>query len=467
MENIKNNKIGIRKWLIFIVIGLAGQFAWAIENMYLNSYITYLSFSASQSESFDYSLFIALTTAFSAITATITTLLMGGLTDKINKRKIFITIGYIVWGLSTASFGLFNENSDTSLLRIPMAASTAALMVIIVDCIMTFFGSTANDAAFNSYVTKNTDDSNRAKVEGVLSILPLIAMLIIFVGLNGLTTQAMGYRWDLFFYIVGGVVILVGIFSIFLIPKEDDVKKENEPYFRILLEGFKPSTIKNNKKLYLTLMAYFVYGVAVQVYFPYLMVYIERSCNIANSGEGFLTPFAIVMAVALLFGSALSVVIGIIADKIGKKKMIIPTFGILAVGLLMMFFVSYIEDNTLRTVYAAISGLVMILGYVSVPTILNAFVREYIPKGKEGSFMGVRMIFVVALPMCIGPFIGDALNKMTGETYTNEYEVTSYLPSNWNYIVALGILVLALIPVIFFIKSSKKENIENEKRIKE
>ena len=36
------NKVGIRNWLSFIIVGLIGQFAWTIENMYLNRYLYYL-----------------------------------------------------------------------------------------------------------------------------------------------------------------------------------------------------------------------------------------------------------------------------------------------------------------------------------------------------------------------------------------------------------------------------------------
>lgn len=452
-----NNKISVREWFVLVIIGLAGQFAWAIENMYLNTYITYLNFT-SQDGGFDYSLMIAITTALSAVVATLTTLFMGTLTDKVNKRKIFISAGYILWGISTASFGLLNVNSDSSLFAIAMSAQSAAIMVIVIDCIMTFLGSTSNDAAFNSYVTRNVSDKNRAKVEGVLSILPLIAMLIIFVGLNGLTTKESGYRWDLFFYIVGGLVTVVGLISTILIPKEKDTNNQKFEYKNLILEGFKPKTIKENKSLYMILLIYFIYGVAIQVYFPYLMVYIEKSCNIANTGSSFLTPFAIVMAVALLVGSILSVVIGIIADKVGKTKMIIPVIVILIIGLFMMFFIPYINNDTLRIVYAAISGLIMILGYVSVPTVLNSLVRSNIPKGKEGTFMGIRMIFVVALPMCIGPFIGDALNKAYGENYVGDYGVESPLPSNYGYLVSLFILLIAIILIIFVLLKNRKEN---------
>ncbi len=458
-KKVNNQKVGVRKWFIFVLIGLIGQFAWAVENMYLNSYITYLNFTDPTGVGFNYSTLIAITTAASAIVATLTTIFMGSLSDKVNKRKIFISTGYIIWGISTASFGLLNVNSDASLFAISMTAYTAAIMVIVIDCVMTFFGSTSNDAAFNSYVTKNTTNENRGKVEGVLSILPLIAMLIIFVGLNSLTTEASGYRWDLFFYIVGGLVTVVGLISIWLIPKEKKEEKTlNEGYTRYLIEGFKPKTVKENKLLYLVLLAYFIYGVAIQVYFPYLMIYVQYTCNISNTGESFLTPFAIVMAVALLLGSLLSVVIGFISDKLKKENMMVPVIIILMIGLLLMFFIPYVNDDTLRTVYGSFAGLVMILGYVSVPTILNSMVKDNIPKGKEGSFMGVRMLFVTALPMCVGPFIGDALNAAYGKYYISEYGVESVVPSERGYIVGIAILVLSFIPIYFIIKEIKKQN---------
>lgn len=450
----KSQKLGVRLWLVFILVGLAGQFAWAIENMYLNSYLAYLNFTAPKEQAFDYNMMIAITTAASAVVATLTTLIMGTVTDKVGHKRLFISLGYIVWGIATAAFGLCNVTSDQSILKIGLTASAAAALVVVLDCVMTFFGSTSNDASFNSLVTSSTDDSNRGKVEGVLSILPLVAMLAIFVGLNNLTAQA---RWDLFFYIVGGLVTVVGIIAIFLIPKEQNEKKETEPFGRLLIEGFRPSTIKANKTLYLVLLVYVIYSIAVQVYFPYLMVYINMTCKISNTASGFLSPFAIVMAVSLLLGSLGSVVLGFLSDKFGKEKMTIPSLAVLFVGLLMLFFVPYVADETGRTVYCALSGLVMILGYVGVPTIINSLVRQYIPKGKEGTFMGVRMIFVVALPMCIGPFIGSALNKAYGSEYTGDYGVTDVIPTQYGYIAASLILLLALIPVFFMLKSIKED----------
>ena len=85
---MKKNKF----FISLIIFSLVGQIAWVIENMYFNVFIS-KEFGASQFE-------VALMVSLSAIIATLTTLFIGSLSDKIQKRKIFIWLGYIIWGIS-------------------------------------------------------------------------------------------------------------------------------------------------------------------------------------------------------------------------------------------------------------------------------------------------------------------------------------------------------------------------------
>lgn len=473
---MKPKGISLRRWLFLILAGLVGQLAWSLENRYLNTFITYINFSAPVRERFDYSLYIALTTAFSAIVATLTTIFMGTLTDKVGHRREFISFGYLLWGIATAGFGLFNVNSSAELIPLTRGASRAAVWVIILDCTMTFFGSTANDAAFNSYVTKNIGQKDKGKAEGVLSVLPLISRLILFVGFNGLTTDSKAgvhdARWDLFFYLIGGIVFLSGIVSFFLIPKEQENRKSSdEHYLSLLLEGFKPKTVKENKSLYLILLIYFVFGTANNVFFPYLRVYLEHTCGISNTAEsGILTPFAIVRAVALLLGSLLTIVLGFLSDKVGKEKRILPVFALYGISLVRRALIPNVGEvkSRGRTVYACFAGLLMIFGFVGIPTIINALVREKIPEGKEGVFRGVRRLFVVALPMCIGPFIGDAFNSRYGGKFPDPAfpEVRNETPSSYGYYRGLGILALSLIPIYFYFREERKHGMPEKQRDK-
>ena len=41
-------------------------------------------------------------------------------------------------------------------------------MVVVADAVMTFFGSTANDASFSAWTTDITDTTNRGRVEGLI-----------------------------------------------------------------------------------------------------------------------------------------------------------------------------------------------------------------------------------------------------------------------------------------------------------
>ena len=100
----------------------------------------------------------------------------------------------------------------------PAAAATAAaaVMIVVLDCVMTFFGSTANDAAFNAWITDTVPNETRGKAESVLAILPLISMLVIFGLFDGMTQRG---EWQKFFGIFGGLVVLTGLVSVFLIPE--------------------------------------------------------------------------------------------------------------------------------------------------------------------------------------------------------------------------------------------------------
>ena len=93
-----NKKLSPRFWCALTIFSLMGQVAWVVENMYFNVFI-YKMFNASAAD-------ISAMVAASAVTATLTTVFMGALSDKIGKRKLFICLGYILWGVSIFSLRL-------------------------------------------------------------------------------------------------------------------------------------------------------------------------------------------------------------------------------------------------------------------------------------------------------------------------------------------------------------------------
>lgn len=428
-------KLGARKWLTLILVGLFGQFAWTIENMYFNVFL-YNTISTDP----DY---IARMVAWSAVAATVTTLLMGALSDRVGKRKVFICAGYILWGLSTAAFGYITKDNAARFFPAANAAAAAATMVVVLDCVMTFFGSTANDGAFNAYVTDVTDSTNRGKAESVLAILPLISMLIIFGLFDGLTQQG---RWKEFFNIFGFAVTGVGLVSLVLVKDEPGLEPRLEPrkdsYFKNLLYGLRPSVIRKNPELYLSFAAFCVFSVAVQVFFPYLIIYIQNYLGI--------TDYAIVLGVVLILASAVSVASGRYIDRLGKLRFAVPAVAIMLAGLAGMYIV-----RSQAGVMAA--GTVMMGGYMMVSSALGANIRDWTPEGKIGHFQGIRMIFAVMLPMIIGPAIGSAVIKGSNSTYIELGQVKS-VPTPGIYLAAAAVLLLVFVPI--FLLKKRKVNIK-------
>ncbi len=444
---MKSAKLGIRKWLSFIVAGLIGQLAWAIENNYLNVYV----FDATGK-----TIFITLMTVFSAIAATVTTLLIGALSDRLGKRKLFISCGYIIWGISIILFAFLDHRKPYSFIHATAAqgALLCGTFVVILDCVMTFFGSTANDAAFNAFVTDNTETSNRGKVEAVLSILPLVAMIAVVL-LQGMlvkeTDPALGKDWIWFFVAFGGITTLSGIILIFLLPKDVKGPNKEEPYFKNIIHGFRPSVIKSRPELYLTLLAFMIFSIGIQVFMPYFMVYIEK-----------ILLFDLVSAAGPILGAAcvLTVVLGFFMEKIGKYKLVYGAIGAAVIGGLMLF----IFHRTTDYIPVIIGGIILMTGYLVSTAVLGAKIRDYTPEKETGLFQGVRMVFVVMLPMVTGPYIGLGASYIPPQFTYEQYGETSVAPNYYIFLFAIIIIACTVIPLIFLMKREKANKLKLEQQ---
>lgn len=426
-------KLGIRKWLSFIVAGLIGQLAWAIENNYLNVYVFDCTGDAN---------FITYMTIFSAIAATITTLFIGALSDRIGKRKIFISMGYIIWGISIILFAFLDPRKPYNF--VAHSALLSGTFIVILDCLMTFFGSTANDAAFNAFVTDNTDTTNRGKVESVLSVLPLVAMIMVVLlqgMLVGEKKEGVELNWLYFFAAFGGITTLSGIVLIFLLPKDVKGPNREEPYLKNIVHGFRPSVIKSRPKLYLALMSLMIFSIGIQVFMPYFMVYVQS-----------ILGFELVSTAGPILGVAcvLAVVFGFFMDKIGKYKLVFSSIGAAVIGGILLFF---FKDQ----VGVIIGGIILMTGYLVSTSVLGAKIRDYTPEKETGLFQGVRMVFFVMVPFIIGPVVGQNVSRINGKYALNEYGQLSVLPNEYIFLFAIIFIALAIIPIIYLIKEEKKD----------
>ena len=423
-------KLSPRFWLALTLFSLIGQVAWVVENMYLNVFI-YKIFNASADQ-------ISYMVAASAVAATVTTICMGALSDKIGKRKLFMCGGYLAWGVSILLFALVRMEVIEGLF--PMVASAATVgvtLVIILDCLMTFFGSTANDAAFNAWLTDSTDHENRGMAEGINAMMPLVAILVVFGGFMAFNLDEAS-SWTWIFAIIGAVVLAVGVIGLFVIEEPNIAPAKDVAYFKQMTYGFLPSTVKENKRLYLSLAAFIIFNISIQIFMPYLIIYYEKTL--------LMEKYVLIMAPAIVLASVVTALWGKVYDKRGFGFSASFALAWLMLGYLFLYFFR-------STVPVFIGSLLMMSGYLSGMAVFGAMIRDLIPEGKTGRLQGVRIVAQVLIPGLIGPFIGKTILRNAETTIGND-GVESFIP---NANIFLGALIAAaiLIPFIWRLYHAK------------
>lgn len=261
METRQANALGARNWLVMAALALTGQIAWAVENSWFNTFV-YDTITRSPQA-------VAWMVAASAITATLTTLLMGALSDRIRGRwgrRPFILIGYALWGIATILFPTVSYIQSATL---------AVILVVLADSIMTFFGSTANDAAFNAWTVDIAPGSVRGKVEGVLNLSLFLAQLISLAA-AGVFIESYGYF--VFFYSLGGIVLLVGLIAGWLLQDAPlrGASPPARPYWTEIFELARPGLIRRHAGLFMILTYIMIISMGFQIAFPYLIIYLEH-----------------------------------------------------------------------------------------------------------------------------------------------------------------------------------------------
>ena len=410
-----------------VIFSLVGQIAWVVENMYFNVFI-YKMFNASADQ-------IALMVQASAVAATLTTIFIGALSDKLGKRKIFMCAGYIAWGVSILAFALVRLDIISSLFGgVANAAAIGVTIVIILDCIMTFFGSSANDAAYNAWLTDMTDETNRGAAEGINSMMPLLAILVVFGGFMGFDLDKAS-SWTIIYVVIGAVVLLIGILGFFIVEDAKTIKRDDLGYMKTIVYGFRPSVIKQNAKLYFTLVGFVVFGISIQVFMPYLLIYYEQTLGMSD--------YVLIMAPAIIAAAVVTALYGKLIDKWGFGKSVFPSLGMLALGYILLFVfpgVIKVEGFAMK-IPVFIGSLLMMSGYLSGMAVFGAKIRNETPESKAGRFQGLRIIGQVLIPGVIGPAIGAAVLK-NAETVVNSDGTTSFLPSNMIFLSALIVLAV-------------------------
>ena len=401
-----------------IFISLAGQIAWAVENQYFNVFM--------YNEIAPIPIFISLMVAASAIVATITSILMGSYSDIKGKRRSLMLVGFIFWTITTSIYPLS---------ALFPTVEFAIAIAIIFDCLMTFFGSTAYDASFNAYITDVTTLENRGKVLSLVEIMTIISILITY-GFAGFIIQAFGYF--IFFFIVGILVGVFGITGAYLAEEPKDLELLQMTIIDHLKSTFKKENLSKNKDIFLVLTGATIWGIGFNVFFPYVLIYLQNYPLVSLD----VLAASLVVFIAFLVAMIAAYPMGILIDKIGRKKISLISIIFEAVSL---FIFAYMTNIFLLFIMGIIWVFFMTIWMISS----NTWIKDLYPEKKYGQFSGYFILFTVLFTMVPGPLIGGWLSQEFGIPFVDENGIPGYIPTPVLFVAAAIIILFTVVPIIF------------------
>lgn len=434
-------------WTLMWGLGLAGQLCWNMENQWFNTFV-YAKIAKDSS-------IVTWMVITSALITTISTFVFGTLSDRTGSRRRFVSIGYIVWGVGTILFGCTEFIAGGSVGAAGKAAAWAAVLVVLADDVMSFFGSMANDAGFNAWSNDMTNDKNRGQVGAVLAVQPVIGTIAGTV-LGGLLIGA-NDNYQRLFWCMGLFVIGSGVCSLLFLRDAPALRPNNNGTLRNQLSQiFYFKGFLAQKELVLACVTTTLFFIPFNIYFVHMGNWMIYRMGFTPDSMGIVQGLGLVLA--MLF-----VVPGI--ALINKKRIPLAAGAAVVLNLAglwaMVLFVQPGSVNpeqvfSLANVPLLCAVFLVGAGYVLVTQSMTVWVKQLYPEESRGQFEGVRVLFFTLLPMFVGTLLGNLIVKNGAGTVKNSYGITENIPTEAIYLWAAVLVVFTFVPLFFAARLYRK-----------
>lgn len=421
-----SKKIGRREWILIWVVGLAGQLCWNVENQWFNTFI-YAKIGP-------YAWIISWMTAISSIVTTFSTFYWGTLSDRKGKRRPFIFIGYVLWGIFTILFGVSEFLPKNELVA-------AAVMIVAMDALMSFFGSMGNDAAFSSWTTDISNEKNRGQIGAALAALPIIATIVGTV-VSGILISILDYF--AFFIIMGVSVMIIGTVGFIFMKEGENLQpnRDEKGFWHQVFSVFNFKTVKENKELFCVFLISCVYFICFNFYYAHIGNYFIYTLGYDEGTSGILQGVGLGLAILATIPATKAI------NQGQHVKMIVASVGFSVAGL---FVIGIAGSN----VVLLLPGIILAgIGYVLIMQTTTAWNKNLFPEGNFGQFEGVRIIFNVMIPMVLGPSTANIIIQAFGNPVVIDGK-EGMAPSAALFFAAGIMSILTLIPTYFAAKQKK------------
>lgn len=430
----RSEKIARGNWILIWVVGIAGQLCWNVENQWFNTFV-YAKIAPDAA-------IISWMTAISAAATTVSTFLSGTLSDRAGRRRPFIFAGYLLWGVFTIAFGCTQFLPKNRL-------TAAAVAVVAMDALMSFFGSMGNDAGFNAWTTDVTNEHNRGQLGAAMAVQPVIATIVGTV-VSGILIEKFDYF--AFFVFMGVFVAAVGTVGVWrmregpgLVPVKDE-----KGFAHQLFSVFDFKTFRRNKELFCVFFIMSVYFICFNFYFVHIGNYFIYTLGYSEGTSGVIEGVGLLLAVLATIPAVGFINRGRHAAMIGASV----AFSI--AGLLVLA----VSGHNIAVIEI---GIVLAgIGYVLVLQTTTAWAKNLYPESSRGQFEGIRILFFVLIPMIVGPAVASVIIKRFGVPVVID-GVSGKAPSAVLFFAAACFMALTLIPTWFAAREQKRAAAQTQK----
>ena len=256
--------------------------------------------------------------------------------------------------------------------------------------------------------------------------------------ISSITVQEMDMSWRTPFWIMGVIVIVIGIVMWIMVKEHPPGHKAPESVNGVP-EKLKVSELFKNRNLILAFITIFcsIYGFfVILTWLPY---YLETSRGISGSSVAFvssLVPWASIPGM-LFFGW--------LSDKLGKQRPVL-------LFMVPMAFISTISIVLFEQMWVLYVSLIVygIVGKLSTNPVLIAVVANNAPRVGLATSFGIYN-FIGMSASILAPYITGFITDTTGNL-------------DMGFYVAGGLLVVGIIAV-FFIDESGYNKVENVEKV--
>ncbi len=392
------NKHLLRQIILIGMLFVGDRIFFFFEQNYFNTYIDHVLFLPE--------LYISLMVSLSATMGLIMMFVWGIFSDntrtKYGRRRPYLLLGIIAGG-GMIVFGL----------------SQNYYLCLILDVVVIGICANAYLMAERALIPDTVELEKRGRANGIINMVSYIGLFIgvVFLLLGnelfgvpdprpGATGTIIPQEGHLILLSIGGIIFAtVGIIG-FVLIKEHPTHEfpEKKKFLHELKQTFNLKELKSQKEFFKMTLAYLIFQTGTGSIMAFLFLFIFE---LGASTLELLMIIGIAFPIVII----LTIYLGKIVDKYGRKKYIPLVIGIISLGFFPIPFATI--GSSVNLILLTLFFPFALTGLLALITPLNAWAQDLLPEDKRGKFTGIFNI-VQTVSQIIGSIVGGLAATIFG-----------------------------------------------------